>query len=216
MTFKRARSKEQVEERTMKIVASALLLYDRDGYQAVTFKDISELTGITRPAIYSYFKNPDEILLCALGHDFDALNSGLGFEYERHNTLDDQEFAKILYDEFIKYPRMLKMLAINYSVIEVGASDEALFIFKSKIMQTFRLLGQYLEKFFMHITKARREDFCFIFFSFLSSVYILTHPSAKQSIAIKRNDSTFNVPSFEHLFFEGIRMITRSLIQSCK
>jgi len=211
LTFKRARTQEQFQERKDRIVSIALDLYDRDGYAAVTFSTISKITSITRPALYSYFKNPDDILLYALGRDFIELNGYLESELDRHATIDESSFAEILYKGISASPRMLKMLSINYAVIEIGSSDEKLIEFKSYIMKTFDILGKYVEKFFPHVNEQRKVNFEFIIFSFISSVYILTHPSEKQIMAIAKNSTSFKVPSYEDLCYEGLLDIITAL-----
>ncbi len=209
--FKRARTKEKIEERKEKIVSIALSLYDKGGYSAVTFSSISQLTNFTRPAIYSYFKNPDDILLYGLGKDFYSLNKYLEGKLEASDYLSINDFVDVIYEGFIAYPRLLKMLSINYSIIEIGSTKSELVSFKSHIMRTFEIFDLYVRKFFTYVNKERRVDFSFMIFSFLSSVYTLTNPSLKQIEAIRENNEHFRVPSFEHLCYEGIKTIVKSL-----
>ena len=210
-SFKRARTKEQFEERKEKIVSIAMDLYDKDGYGAVNFSTISKLTNFTRPAIYSYFKNPDDILIYVLGKDFCSLNRYLEDKLESTDSLGVAEFTDVIYNGIISYPRMLKMLSINYSIIELGCTEDELITFKSYIMRTFELLGLYVSKFFSHVSEEQKVDFEFLIFTFISSVYIITHPSERQTKAIKRNNDTFTVPAFEHLCKEGIKAIVKTL-----
>ena len=66
MEFLRARSKEEMDSRQEEIVNACDILYERLGYDGVNFKAIAELTSISRPAIYNYFRTKDEILLALL------------------------------------------------------------------------------------------------------------------------------------------------------
>lgn len=211
MTFKRARTKEQFAERKERIVEIALKLYDESGYAAVSFSTISNLTSFTRPAIYSYFKSPDDVLLYALGREFSQINEVLARRLDEFSALTADEFAKLLHESFVAHPRLLKMLSINYSIIENGCTDEDLAAFKSVIMQTFSLIGSYVEKFFENVTEEKKTDFEFMVMTYMASVYTLTHPSAKQTVAIKVNNDSFKVPEFEHLCLEGLKAFTRSL-----
>ena len=78
-------------------------------------------------------------------------------------------------------------------------------------MKTFSLLADFIEKFFPHKSKEERSDFGFIFFSFLSSAFILTNPSEKQLAAITANDDSFKVPDFDSLFLKGLKVLSLSL-----
>ena len=99
--FKRARSPEQILLRKDKIVKCALHIYDRKGYSEVNFCALSKLTELSRPAIYAYFKNTDDILLYGLGQDVDDLNNYLDNKFRSCRSLDNEGFTKILHEGFI-------------------------------------------------------------------------------------------------------------------
>ena len=211
MSFLRARTKEQVAQRKKQILEAAARLYDLGGYAEVNFSKISELTSLTRPAIYSYFKTPDDILLSVLGRDFELLNEALERQLTEHTSLSGDDFAVLLFENLKDQQRMLKMLSLNYSLIELQSTLSCLVEFKRHIMRTFRLISAYLEKFFPQLKEKERTNFGFILFSYLSSVYTLTNPSDKQLKAIALNDASFTVPNFTALFLTGLKVICQAL-----
>lgn len=214
MSYQRARTPAQVAQRKEQIAGIALEIYDTQGYQAVTFSAIAAQSNLTRPALYTYFENTDDILLHALGLEFEEVNLQLETSLKQRGSLTTAELAQLINEALAPHPRLLKMLSLNYSVIENGSSAQQLCAFKAKIMRTFSLLGQYVEQFFPGVDETRKVEFEFIVFSFISSVYILTHPSPKQLQAIAANDAAFTVPPFERLCLQGLMAITRALDDS--
>ncbi|WNS44221.1 TetR family transcriptional regulator [Paenibacillus sp. MMS20-IR301] len=69
-------SEQQKEERRKKILDAAKLVFAAKGYEAATFKDILDETGMSRGWIYLYFQTKEEI--------FEALLDQQDHEYEDH------------------------------------------------------------------------------------------------------------------------------------
>lgn len=67
-------SDQQKEERRKKILDAARLVFAAKGYEAATFKDILEETGMSRGWIYLYFQTKEDI--------FEALLDQQDMEYE--------------------------------------------------------------------------------------------------------------------------------------
>jgi AcrR family transcriptional regulator len=65
------------ELRREAILQHALALFDRQGFANTSLDDIARETGVKREAIYYYFKNRAEILLCIIRPQSEALVSGL-------------------------------------------------------------------------------------------------------------------------------------------
>jgi AcrR family transcriptional regulator len=65
------------ELRRQAILAHALALFDRQGFANTSLDDIARETGVKREAIYYYFKNRAEILLCIIQPQSEALLLGL-------------------------------------------------------------------------------------------------------------------------------------------
>jgi AcrR family transcriptional regulator len=65
------------ELRREAILQHALALFDRQGFANTSLDDIARETGVKREAIYYYFKNRAEILLCIIRPQSEALVNGL-------------------------------------------------------------------------------------------------------------------------------------------
>ena len=60
--YLRARTQEQFDERKKEIIEAMDSLYLKKSLNEIYLKDISELTHISRTAIYFYYKSKEEIL----------------------------------------------------------------------------------------------------------------------------------------------------------
>src|SRR5215207_8771454 len=58
----RARSSTRRDLVESQIIAEATRLFAERGFSGTSLKDIADATGLTRPALYHYVKNKDEIL----------------------------------------------------------------------------------------------------------------------------------------------------------
>ena len=54
-TFRRAHGAKQKQERIRQIVDAAAEIYDKDGYDAVTFSSVGRKVNFNRANIYHYF-----------------------------------------------------------------------------------------------------------------------------------------------------------------
>lgn len=111
MAFKRARSEEQVDIRLKSIRKAALSLYDKTGEAGVTFENVARKTGLTRPALYSYYENRHELLLDLLNEEFSDLNSSIRENPDIAAPVDAQSFSCKLADTISSHRRFIKLFS---------------------------------------------------------------------------------------------------------
>jgi AcrR family transcriptional regulator len=67
-----------MEERTQRIVETAIELAERDGYEAVRLREVARQAGVALGTVYRRFTSKEEILAAALQHEIGRLQSQLG------------------------------------------------------------------------------------------------------------------------------------------
>ncbi len=217
MKFQRARTASQVADRQQEILNVGRCLYEKGGLDAVTFTAISEMTSFTRPAIYSYYKNRDDILLDILRIEVSEVNTAILDKLKSCDTLDTEDLALIMYDELSKHCLMLKMLSVNYSCIEYGCTMESLINFKRPFMESIKKIEVELKRLYPHACDERIRNFKYIYHAFVSSIYPVTHLTEKQKKAVNEIDPDYVPGSYESVCKEGLRLITSSLKEcNCK
>jgi AcrR family transcriptional regulator len=62
----RAFSEEHYEEVKQKILHAALDICSAEGFEGLTIEKLARSLGLTKPALYHYFKNKEDILIEAV------------------------------------------------------------------------------------------------------------------------------------------------------
>ncbi len=134
MTFKRARSTAQIENRKQEITKCALDIYKKQGYQEVNFSNIAKSTKFTRPTIYTYFKTKEEILLLLILQYAKIATNLLEKNIAKKDTFSIEEISDIFADIFISVPEYIELYSILYTIIAPNTSIEALANFRKEFL----------------------------------------------------------------------------------
>lgn len=204
MTFQRARTQEQISERRAIILKEAEKLYQKEGLMAVTFTNISKETSFTRQAIYKYYQTREEVLLDLLKQYYQKFLQRLGEALEENRQLTGETYARILTDASLAYPQMLSLFSILYTVLEENVSTERLVDFKRLVYSSFDLFHQGLESVNPDTSDEEKELFDYHFILLISSLYPVTHPTAKQQKAIDAIKPQFCAVDIEKLCYTSI------------
>ncbi|MEW6774758.1 MAG: TetR/AcrR family transcriptional regulator [Bdellovibrionota bacterium] len=123
----RARSKEAKEETRERILKAAIALYAEMGYEKFSVRKLAERTGYTPRALYSYYKNKDEIVAAVAQDGFEKLAryldvpsadfaqylSGIGRAYLRFAT-ENPDLYRLLF--MSRPPGMLDVDKVSETV----------------------------------------------------------------------------------------------------
>lgn len=87
-------------EQTKKfIIEQVAPVFNRKGYAATSLHDLTEVTGLTKGAIYGNFKNKDEVAILAFDHNLSFIRDRL-----RANILDGRTGL----DQLLAYPKTFR------------------------------------------------------------------------------------------------------------
>ena len=95
MSFQRARSENQIQDRIQEIIDATSSIYNSVGYEGLNFSAISEYTKFTRPNIYKYFNTKDEILLVILKEEFQSFIASLIKSFKINKLYSLYEISEI-------------------------------------------------------------------------------------------------------------------------
>lgn len=215
MTFQRARTEDQINNRIIEIVKAASDILDSVGYDDLTFTKISELTKFTRPNIYKYFKTKDEILLIIIENEFKLFVDSLISSFKLNRIYSIKESAEILTDRLIDHKRLIELYSV-LSLIEKNVSLESLASFKSKLHKEQTRLLQLLAQLF---PKASEESINELFYFQLTLAFGF-YPSTKleciQKEALELAGITYNPPNFRESYMKAIYQLMYCLENEIK
>lgn len=211
MDFKRARNDEQVANRQEEIINACYSLYSNGNYDDITFGKISEMTSISRPSIYNYYITREEILLDVLQKEYFNWYENLRSSFNENIRLNKKDLCSLLINSFDGFDMFLRLLSIQYSIIEKGCSFEKLTQFKMNILSILKSLDSIILKTFPRSNTENRSTFILIMFSAVGSFYEMCNTSETQLKATKVANREYKLPNFKDLYSKYIETLISSL-----
>lgn len=197
MSFKRARSDDQKQNRIDEIVQASARIFDESGYEAVTFSTVSKLTNFTRPTIYKYFSSKEEILLKILNHDIQIWIDSLIDSFKINKIYDSNEVSAIWANKLASQKRMNELYSILFTILEKNASLEAITEFKKNMFESVRPLRKLLTQLYPRASSTQIQDFIMAQYSLAIGFYPMCHLNPDQIAAMKAISPSYTTPDFE-------------------
>lgn len=207
MDFKRARNDEQIANRQDEIINACYSLYSNGKYDDITFGKISEMTSISRPSIYNYYITREEILLDVLEKEYFKWYDNLKNSFDKNIRLNKKDLCDLLVNSFDGFDTFLRLLSIQYSIIEKNCSFEKLTQFKMNTQQVFKSLETVIVKTFSRSTAETRSTFILMIFSAVGGFYEMCNLNNTQNKAMKVANREYNLPVFKNLYTQYIKTL---------
>ena len=204
MNFLRARTKEQIEQRQLDIMQACETLFEKGGYDYVNMMAISEMTSITRSAIYTYYKTKDEIILDLLREELlDWKEELLEWTLETA-PLNKAEFCKQFTTILMSKNKMLHYYSLLYTLLELNCRLEKLVIFKQHVIPVLGIIVKTIKENFPFYTQEQASIITEEIVSYILGLYPATHLTPKQKDAIILSKTDYQAPDFAQLCEMGI------------
>lgn len=201
MSFIRARSEQQIQERIQEIINAASDIYNELGYEGLSFSVISEHTKFTRPNIYKYFKTKDEILLEMLKADTIAWITALTNSFKLNKIYSIAEIAEIWVESLIKHSRLLELYSLLCTTIEKNVSVEALAKFKQETVPVYQTqLVHLVEQLFPRATPTSVYDFITAQMTLAIGLYPMCQMNELQLKAVEMSGIQYTTPDFKRSY----------------
>jgi AcrR family transcriptional regulator len=210
MNFARARTQEQITGRQEEIINACDRLFSQNGYEGVNFKAISELTSITRPTIYNYYKTKDEVLLDLLNREMLNLQACLIEVMATTATMTKEQYSTCLTEILLSHDKMLKLSSILFT-LENNIGIEKLANFKKKVMTVLGTIAASVDKYFPMAKAENKAIFVSALYAYILGAYPMSHLSPKQSEVIQWAGINYVVPDFKNMCYHGILLLLSDL-----
>ncbi|MCH3966064.1 MAG: TetR/AcrR family transcriptional regulator [Bacilli bacterium] len=178
--LKKACTPEQIAARKKEIIKATGFMFDTMDYQDISMKTISERISIARSSLYCYYKTKEEIMLDVLKDEYLSFMDDLINAFDK----DSGNLAEHITDIYLKNFKLLKIISIYLTDIEIHSSLEKLIEFKSAFVTKFPMLK---EAILSRTNKdTRKADFVFNSLIMLThSLYPMIHPTDVQKEAME-------------------------------
>ena len=129
--------KEAVRERLLK---SALDIFNEKGYAATSVREIVEAAGVTKPALYYYFRSKEGIYMELFKEPFKLLEKMLNETVQE--ALSAQERIHHLFDSiFVLFTENLKTARLMYSIYYGPPQGAPFFDFEGDHLKVREVVG---------------------------------------------------------------------------
>lgn len=200
MSFQRARSEGQIQDRIKEIISATSSIYDSVGYEGLNFSIISEYTKFTRQNIYKYFRTKDEILLLILKEDFKSFISAFFKSFKINKLYSLYEITDIWTCRLIEHDRLLKLYGILYTTLEKNVSLESLVELKKEILTSYQQLVNFISQLFPEASEDNISNFISSVLTLACGLYSSTELSKLQMEATKLADENYTFPDFKKVY----------------
>jgi AcrR family transcriptional regulator len=128
------------EERRTQILEAAMRVFARSGFQESRMDDIVAETGLSKGALYWYYKSKDEIILSIMNSMFDRELAGLEALQADERPASERliEFTRVATNDLKRYTKILPLFYEFYALA-----------FRNKTVR--KALTRYLRKYFAMI-----------------------------------------------------------------
>ncbi|GAA6236554.1 TetR/AcrR family transcriptional regulator [Apilactobacillus micheneri] len=186
---------------------SAKSILENESFRSITFSNISKKTNLSRPSIYKYYKFPEEILANILSIEFQNLNK----EIIKKNPKNIRELSSLLVKKIKDKKLMLKLLSLNFSIIEDNIRKDNFIKLKEQIFKFIDILKRMIKNINSKIEEEKIFKIQYSILTVLSSIYPITHDDSKHLDLIKTVNPNFNKPDYKELLEYNIFNILKEV-----
>lgn len=211
MTWQRARTEEQIEQRVQDILSSAAKLYDSLPFDQISFSIIAKECSFTRSNLYRYFQTREEIYLELLRRDI----TNWRLDVERTftgKTWKVTEFSDKWLDTLLAHPRMVKLLSIVHTTLEKNASQTSLTTYKSHMMAEYEPLINILTKALPFPNREAAVRFLIAQIALVIGAYPMWNVTTKQKIAMEAAGMETSSAYYRDICREGIQSLLLGIL----
>lgn len=181
--LKRACSCEQIKERKKEIIEAVNKMYDEMDYQGISMKTISENISIARSSLYCYYTNKEEIMLDILAKDYEAFIIELINAFL--NLKNKETICNVLADIYLNNLRLLKIISIHLTDIEMHVSLEKLIEFKKPFVLYFKKLKDAIKMMYIDANEEKIDNIHNTLIMLTHSLYPIICPNKNQAKAME-------------------------------
>jgi len=209
MSWQRARTEEQKEQRIRELTDAAARLYESNELSDITIAMISREAGWTRSNVYKYFKTKEEVFLELLKLDLRSWAESVVEALGQRADWDTETLAVAWADSCIQQARLIDLMSVMFSVLERNSSVERLTAFKSELMKDLGTLGMALAQALPFRNEQAIADFLHASSSLLVGMGPIWNPTEKQQAAIEASGYPLDRDHLQDVFRKATEALLR-------
>ncbi len=198
-----------IEKRRDEILEAFLALYAHTNLNDITIKTVAEAAHFTRATIYNYFKNIDEIFICAYQKEYLLWAEDLQKLLAENDSFTAPGFADAIAGTLVRRERMLRFSVADFHEREANCRREFVFSHKEAFSQAIRLMHDCFAKYFPEKSEEDITRMLYIFFPFMHGMYRYVDLTPVQTEAIEAAHMLLKGASIYDLSYNMILQILK-------
>lgn len=207
--WQRARSENQIEQRTDAILEAAANLLSRYRLDEITLAMIGKEAKFTRSNLYRYFSTKEEIFLQLLSHDMKQWREQ-GVEWIESGKINQTNFAEAWVGLLLNYDRLLTLFGLLYTLLEKNVSDERFKAFKLATDADIRAITGSLKAKHLFRDEEKAHKFLVTQTSLMSGMYAMVTMTERQRQIMDELDLSFSAQDAQQTLVEGVQALYQS------
>ena len=208
----RARSDDQIRERTSALLEATARLYEDHRFEEITLTMIAREAGFTRSNLYRYFATKEELFLDLVKSDLSAWRSQIE-ELVRSGRMTVEEFAAGWIDLQLDNPRLMRLFSLLYTTLEPNATLETLVELKKHTAREITLVAQAILTALPGMTPEAAGEFLFVQTSLAIGAYPVIAMTEKQRVAMERAGGSIDPAVYRAMLIHTLEITLRGLLQ---
>ena len=210
MNWIRARSSQQIQQRISEILSATASLYETHRFEEITFALIAKQAGFTRSNLYRYFETKEDIFLELLQSDIRTWREEV-CESIGEIPVSAALLAQTWVDLLLKHPRLLRLFAILYPLLEPNASLEALTAFKKAMLAEMEQIGAKLAGVYAFSSPEAAREFIFAQTALVTGAFPMISLTKKQKEAMQQAGMPMDAVYFRAMLQHAVEMLLEGL-----
>lgn len=201
--LKRANKPEQKAQRRQQILLATRERFESLAYEEVNLNHIAADIGITKAALYRYFRNKETLFLALFVESLEEL-----IKFSEAET-GQASLADTICDALIRHPLYCKLSAILHTILERNLTLEEAHEFKHTLLA---LMGQFAEQIIQHpdsskLKPAQAVNLLMQIQESVIGVWHMTHPSGAIAEVLQQPSLSLFNRSFDESLRAHIKLL---------
>lgn len=185
----RARQPEQKEERRRAIVQGALALWCETTFEEITMAQLASRLGLAKGTLYLYFETKEEVFLAVLDELLESWLVELAASFRQQRKLASaRTVAQVVLRSLQTRRELVRLLPLVETLLDRGASDEAVVAFERRSLARITAAGLALETCFPAMTPNSGVRLLLLLRALIMGMYLRANKPARIRNMISGNE----------------------------
>jgi len=212
MNWQRARTDEKKNERKEAIYQAAFTLFQKNGYDKVSFNGIATEAGFTKSNMYRYFSSKEEIFLNVFAELFEAWFEDCNKQLQAlEQNAQVKYFANTWVNSLLSHPEFLDLTPILFTALEKNSSFEQLLEFKKLAMILLYRISIEISRIYPDIQGEQAFQFLTLSYAAMANFWAANSQSEALKKIYQLEEFAALTPNFKKDLTTSIEIIIRGL-----